>query len=910
MIALERHIEREQPQRSLLMSYCSSLSFFEYSLLPHLQASGDGAVTVLIDGADYENSFSDAIEGAGVDYTVEPVRLARRFHPKLYLFTKGETASLFVASANLTKSGFRTNAEIVDRLMVSPQTTGDAHALLQYAELLELLPKRYVHFSKSVQNEFGRAANFIRRVTRGAEGTAGGPVFLHNATTPLLDQIASLVPGKDISEIALISPFFDPGCLAVRKLAAAYPAAQIRIIKADEDGNLNGSALKGLKQRLTVETFLGYGKGKRILHGKVAIFKSPVTSWVVTGSANITVAAWLHPAFAESAGNLEAVVLRERVDLADQLVADLRTRKVSLDTLQYSPQKNPDNGSGPELLLHDAVLQRGLLIITGVLNHAKNGRCSLLVYVEQNGQRTDIPAELLRNQDGVTITAKVSDQPIAKSESAGVVTVQLLWTDGDRAIARRWISRPDLLMLPASERQTRSSVRQMCQQLFADTEEQIILNAIGTFISDIGELALEGKPKVTGGTVPPQGRGAGPGQNPGPSEVPLADFLTDDLDVRSFGKSHRQHAATMMAQLASALRHIIVEPTDELPDDERTDIVSSSESEKTEQDNDGKKKQREEASDLVEDVLSDVVRAVDKAHQAPVHASAIPFVIKVPEAISAFGLFQLRINSVLQQSVANDFLYHLRRMLVAALSIDGVLCGGTFGWLVRAWCERDTHDELVRYVVIEDYWAHLRAFAAVGALLSDVGLEADAQMQSVMAGVSLITSVPLPPDDNVQAKLWVLLDRLASSSSGRFARKDLDALLAPLAYQRAPALRNAPRWVYLHRLHTAATPEEAAIATDQLEFVAPGLLQAYKKLRSRYPGPLDYLRAGAGEENAYCSYYNLRLNNALFNRVRAGDSDVVLCDSCHRILVPYNFTDPKTTAVLEHFFPAFSQDPL
>ena len=51
-------------------------------------------------GSDYENSFSDAIEGAGVDYTVEPVRLARRFHPKLYLFTRGETASLFVASAN------------------------------------------------------------------------------------------------------------------------------------------------------------------------------------------------------------------------------------------------------------------------------------------------------------------------------------------------------------------------------------------------------------------------------------------------------------------------------------------------------------------------------------------------------------------------------------------------------------------------------------------------------------------------------------------------------------------------------------------------------------------------------------------------------------------------------------------
>jgi HKD family nuclease len=906
MIALERHIEAEQPQRSLLMSYCSSLSFFEQSLLPHLQESGDGAVTVLVDAADYENSFSDAIEGAGVDYTLQPVRLSKRFHPKLYFFTKGETASLFVASANLTKSGFRANAEIVDRLTVSPKASGDARALLQYVDLIELLPSLHPHFSKSVQHEFGRAASFIRRVTQTVEVSTGGPLFLHNATTPLLDQIVPLIPAGDISEVVLIYPYFDPGCMAIRNLASAYPNAQFRIIRADEDGNLNGAALKGLKQRLKVETFLGYGKGHRTLHGKVAIFKSPATSWVVTGSANLTVAAWLRPAFADEAGNLEAVVLREQGALAEQVVADLRTRKVDLDKLQYLPVKSPDVSSGPELLVYDAVLQRGLLTVTGLLRHARTGRVGVSVSVEHNGLRTDVPAELLRNEDDLAITAKVSDKPIAKSESAGVVTIQLHWPNGDSAVARHWISRPDLLMLPASERRTRSSVRAMCQQLFADAEGQIILNAIGKFMSDIGELALEGKSTMSS-SIGRQGRGTS--QNSDNSEISLNDFLTDDLEVRSFGRSHRQHAATMMEQLASALRRIIVEPTDELLDDKATDIVRPSESERTHEREEDERKEREEASDLAEEVLSDVVRAVDKAHQAPVHSSAIPFVIKVPEAISAFGLFQLRINAVLQQTVSNDFSYNLRRMLVAALSIDGVLCGGTFGWLVRAWCRRDTRDELVRCVLNEDYWAHIKAFAAAGVLLSDVGVASDAQMQSVMAGVSLITSVPLPRDEDVQASVSVLLDHLASSSSGKLARNDLDAVLTPLAYQNAPALRNAPRWVYLHRLHTAATLQEAATATRQLEIVAPSLLLEYKRMRSRYSDPLAYLRGG-GEETAYCSRDNLRLTNALLNRVRAVDSDFILCDSCHRILVPYDFTDPKTTAVLEHFFPAFSQEPL
>ncbi len=183
-------------------------------------------------------------------------------------------------------------------------------------------------------------------------------------------------------------------------------------------------------------------------------------------------------------------------------------------------------------------------------------------------------------------------------------------------------------------------------------------------------------------------------------------------------------------------------------------------------------------------------------------------------------------------------------------------------------------------------------------------------MQSVMAGVSLLTSVPLPGDEDVQAKVSALLDHLASVSAGRLARNDLDAVVPPLTYENAPALRSAPRWVYLHRLHTAATPAEVATATRQLEFVAPSLLLEYRRMRTRYSDPLAYLRGGGGEEIAYCSRDNLRLTNALLNRVRAVESDFIVCDSCHRILVPYDFTDPKTTAILEHFFPAFSQESL
>jgi hypothetical protein len=131
MVELENQIKSVKAERSLLMSYCTSLSFFEREILPHLQQAGAGRVTMLIDENEYQESFVDFATGVGVRYRLCPVRLpisAKRFHPKLYLLMTPKMAKLLVASANLTPSGIRGNAEIVDQLTLSglrrsPRTT-------------------------------------------------------------------------------------------------------------------------------------------------------------------------------------------------------------------------------------------------------------------------------------------------------------------------------------------------------------------------------------------------------------------------------------------------------------------------------------------------------------------------------------------------------------------------------------------------------------------------------------------------------------------------------------------------------------------------------------------------------------------------------------------------------------------
>src|SRR5260370_18375142 len=109
------------------MSYCVGLPFFEQDVLPHLQETGEGRVSVLSSEGEYENSFSDFVTGDGIRYRFNPIRLPNQnsiFHPKLYLQFNSKEARLLVASANLTPSGFRANLEIVDELNLSENGQG------------------------------------------------------------------------------------------------------------------------------------------------------------------------------------------------------------------------------------------------------------------------------------------------------------------------------------------------------------------------------------------------------------------------------------------------------------------------------------------------------------------------------------------------------------------------------------------------------------------------------------------------------------------------------------------------------------------------------------------------------------------------------------------------------------------
>ena len=170
---------------ALLTAYCVSLTCFEAEVYTVLHRGGTGRVTVLVDQRDYESSFSEilALRGLGIDYRVQASdsQPTRGVHPKLYLTRDAATATLLVASANLTPSRFRRNAEIVDRLVLGTRRE-NAGAFHAYADLLEALPELDQHLPRDVRVRPLRKTRV--RCVRSPGPHLGAPQLARGSFTP------------------------------------------------------------------------------------------------------------------------------------------------------------------------------------------------------------------------------------------------------------------------------------------------------------------------------------------------------------------------------------------------------------------------------------------------------------------------------------------------------------------------------------------------------------------------------------------------------------------------------------------------------------------------------------------------------------------------------------------------------
>ena len=499
MMRLLTTLKRQPADNSVILTYNADLPFFEYMVFEPLYAAGCRNTLVVCDPMQYELALDDAplLRYAGQRYLLMPARTSLKgaFHPKLILLTSADSGRVFLASSNLTKAGYGRNWEVVTLFEYNskkPDPTAWIACRWAFDTLWRIADASDT--SGLALQRLDQLLGTTAWLRQESPLLSSSKVWLlHNLDAPLLGQVLAHYrrdDGSPVTEALIVSPFFDASAVAVSELLTECQPKRLCLYTQEDTHSLNPQALASVLGRHDLE-FQPYQlelEG-RLLHAKALLLRTGRGTWLVTGSANFSRPAWLHPA---AIGNTEIVVLRFESDPTyydawlDKLIASAHPLELDWEA-ESSAGEPPPAVPESQLTLLSATLDRRRLVLRLVehlptdatLTLHLTGEESQAIVYEQWEQRTDhrlilrlIP-ELLPQFDSPALVTLVSSSPSGELQSNPILLHNLgMLRRFSRPIKRRERPRVPEGMVPESYEHC-AQLLDMLQDLLATNVEQL-----------------------------------------------------------------------------------------------------------------------------------------------------------------------------------------------------------------------------------------------------------------------------------------------------------------------------------------------------------------------------------------------------------------------------------------------------
>ncbi len=273
-----------------LTTYTFDPFYFELQVLPELLRRDAHPIVVF---ADYSAGFSTARQAAGElrrlgrDYYLFGVNRSHGvFHPKVTYFRAPDAA--LVGSGNLTGPGWGGNLEVLDALdgKTTPDATRDVRRF--FDRLLD-------QYAGSLASRLLAGRDESAAPLKASAATSSAR-FLHTLNGDLWSQVSDELELMAGGHLLLAAPFFDEDQYTVRHILELAAPTACRVAADGGAPALDLPALTCGRMRLAA-------KDERHLHAKLLHAETGGQRLIMTGSANLTRAAW-------QGHNVEAVVLR------------------------------------------------------------------------------------------------------------------------------------------------------------------------------------------------------------------------------------------------------------------------------------------------------------------------------------------------------------------------------------------------------------------------------------------------------------------------------------------------------------------------------------------------------------------------------------------------------------------------
>lgn len=298
---------------AFMTTYAFGTLAFEDIPFPRLRGAGCRNIVVFADRTMVNNAFAEfgPPTFAGTSYHLIKSKAPRAFHPKITMLIGEKKGRLLIGSANLTALGLGGNKEQVASISYSdeaPETAALFASVLGY--LRRYVPEDDQWFRVSLERALGSAIwlqGYGSEPAFNASGTAELNVLFDRQDLSVLEQIRLSVGDDPISELLVVSPYWDTQLEGLARLQAVLKSPKTHLLIDRE----NGFPSAALSKIADVSLFdISENAANRFLHAKLIIARGKAFDHVISGSINCTYPALMGPV---AGGNAEAAIYKRNV---------------------------------------------------------------------------------------------------------------------------------------------------------------------------------------------------------------------------------------------------------------------------------------------------------------------------------------------------------------------------------------------------------------------------------------------------------------------------------------------------------------------------------------------------------------------------------------------------------------------
>lgn len=348
--------ERETYPHGLISTFTFDAGFFESYVLDRFRVPrGCRHLTIFMDQGQYDELAENMLDSQGRGHTLanrryllHPISVRGVFHPKIFLFASATSGLLIIGSANLTKDGLSSNAELVSVFRFRRDKNEAALPLFQqvyafFHALQERWPGECVAENLAGMAEY---APWLGESPPFPPLEPMPPVILHNLNEPLWNQLTARFPGT-VKEFWAVSRFFDESPVSLDRFMVPLGTPLLKIYTAGAIHSMSPSWLDHplARERRMEIRFCQYGSTlqPQRLHGKAYAFLGNDWGALAFGSANFSSPALLQ---SSHAGNVEMLLLyhhgsgREMRQAISHLFDPTGNGRLITHASQFGPMEN------------------------------------------------------------------------------------------------------------------------------------------------------------------------------------------------------------------------------------------------------------------------------------------------------------------------------------------------------------------------------------------------------------------------------------------------------------------------------------------------------------------------------------------------------------------------------------------